>query len=64
MTINVIRTRYNPEYAKFKINARAGESFVDFWYKADLQGELRVKGKIKTQRGDKTTQLNYVKIIG
>ena len=64
LTINVIRTRYNPEYAKFKINARAGESFVDFWYKADLQGELRVKGKIKTQRGDKTTQLNYVKIIG
>ena len=64
VTINVIRTRYNPEYAKFKINARAGESFVDFWYKADLQGELRVKGKIKTQRGDKTTQLNYVKIIG
>ena len=64
MDITVIRTRYNPEYAKFKINARAGESFVDFWYKADLQGELRVKGKIKTQRGDKTTQLNYVKIIG
>ena len=62
--ITVVRTRYNPEYAKHKIHARAGESFVDFWYKSDLQGDLRIKGKIKTQRGDKTTQLNYVKRVG
>ena len=62
--ITVIRTRYNPEYAKHKIHARAGESFIDFWYKSDLQGDLRIKGKIKTQRGDKTTQLNYVKRVG
>lgn len=62
--ITVIRTRYNPEYSKHKIHARAGESFVDFWYKSAIEGNLRVKGKIKAQRGDKTTQLNYVKIIG
>ena len=62
--ITVIRTRYNPEYAKYKIVARAGESFIDFWYKSALEGDLRVKGKIKTQRGDKTTQLNYVKRVG
>ena len=28
--ITVIRTRYNPEYNRWKINARMGESFVDF----------------------------------
>ena len=59
--ITVIRTRYNPEYDRWKINARMGESFVDFWFGSDLQGTLRIKGKIKFQRGDKTTALNYVK---
>ena len=62
--ITVVRTRYNAEYDKYKIIARAGESFIDFWYKSALEGDLRVKGKIKTQRGDKTTQLNYVKRVG
>jgi hypothetical protein len=37
---------------------------VDFWFGKELEGELRIKGKIKTQRGNKTTQLNYVKIVG
>lgn len=64
LDISVIRSRYNPEYAKHKILARAGESFIDFWYKDAVVGELRIKGKIKTQRGDKTTQLNYVKRVG
>jgi hypothetical protein len=41
-----------------------GEAFVDFWFSQELKGELRIKGKIKAQRGDKTTQLNYVKLIG
>jgi hypothetical protein len=59
--ITVIRTRFNPEYNKHKVYARMGESFVDFWYHAAIEGELRIKGKIKAQRGDKTTQLNYVK---
>ena len=62
--ITVIRTRYNPEYNKYRIDARLGESIVDFWHSQELKGELRIKGKIKAQRGDKTTQLNYVKIIG
>lgn len=62
--ITVIRSRFNPEYNRYKISARMGESFVDFWYGSALEGELRVKGKIKTQRGDKTTALNYVKRVG
>jgi len=37
---------------------------VDFWFSKELTGELRIKGKIKAVRGDKTTQLNYVKISG
>jgi len=62
--ITVMRTRYSQEYNKFKIDARMGESFVDFWFKEELKGELKIKGKIKSQRGNKTTALNYVKIIG
>ena len=62
--ITVISARFNPDYAKHKITARMGESFVDFWFGKELEGTVRVKGKIKTQRGNKTTQLNYVKIVG
>ena len=62
--ITVISARFNPEYAKHKITARMGESFVDFWFGKELTGELRIKGKVKVQRGNKTTQLNYVKISG
>ena len=62
--ITVISTRFNPEYNKFKINARMGESFVDFWFGREIKGECRIKGKIKNVRGDKTTQLNFVKISG
>ena len=62
--ITVIRTRYSREYNKFKVDARMGDSFVDFWFTKELKGELRIKGKIKSQRGNKTTQLNYVKVLG
>ena len=62
--ITVINSRFNPDYAKHKITARMGESFVDFWFGKELTGELRIKGKVKVQRGNKTTQLNYVKIVG
>jgi hypothetical protein len=62
--ITVMRTRYSQEYNKFKIDARMGDSFVDFWFSKELEGELKIKGKIKNVRGNKTTQLNYVKIVG
>ncbi len=64
--IQVLQCRFNPNYNKFRIQARMGESFVDFWFGKELSvgTNLRIKGKVKRQRGDKTTQFNYVKIIG
>ena len=62
--ITVIQSRYNPNYGKYQISARMGESFIDFWFSKELKGELTIKGKIKRVRGNKTTQLNYVKIVG
>jgi hypothetical protein len=62
--IEVSKCYWNQNYGKWRITARMGESFVDFWFGQELKGELRIKGKIKAQRGNKTTQLNYVKIIG
>ena len=62
--ITVLKSYYSNDYNKFKITARMGESFIDFWYGTELAGEVRIKGKIKAQRGDKTTQLNYVKKVG
>ena len=62
--ITVIRTRYSKEYNKYRIDARMGDSIVDFWHTKELSGELRIKGKIKQHRGNKATQLNYVKITG
>lgn len=61
--ITVVKTRYSQEYNKFKIQARMGESFVDFWFPAELKGDLRIKAKIKQHRENKTTQLNYVKKV-
>jgi hypothetical protein len=56
--------RFNPNYNKFRIQGRMGESFVDFWFGRELSvgANLPIKGKIKRARGDKTTQLNYVKV--
>jgi hypothetical protein len=56
--------RFNPNYNKFRIQGRMGESFVDFWFGRELSvgANLPIKGKIKRARADKTTQLNYVKV--
>jgi hypothetical protein len=62
--IDVINSRYSKEYNRYHITARMGESFVNFWLATDLQGEHRIRAKIKQQRGDKTTALNYVKVTG
>ena len=62
--VTVINTRFNPDYNKHKIRGRMGESFVDFWFGSALEGKVNIKAKIKSQRGDKTTQLNYVKVLG
>jgi len=62
--ITVVSSKFNPNFNKFRITARMGESFIDFWFSRAVEGSVRIKGKIKNVRGDKTTQLNYVKICG
>lgn len=60
----VVSSRYNPNFNKYRIQGRMGDSFVDFWFAKAIEGSVRIKAKIKQLRGDNTTQLNYVKIIG
>jgi hypothetical protein len=62
--IEIVNSRFSAEYNKHRYTARMGESFVDFWHPATISGTARIKAKIKQHRGDKTTQLNYVKIVG
>lgn len=64
--IVVTSARFNNEYNKFKITARMNEAFVDFWHTKNpaVGATVRIKGKIKRCRPDKTTQLNYVKFVG
>ena len=62
--ITVFGSRFNSDYNKYRIQARMGESFVNFWHTQELKGTLRIKGKIKQHCGDKTTQLNFVKLRG
>ena len=64
--IEVVGCSFSSVYSKFKIKARMGEAFVDFWFGTPLdKGVTRtVQAKIKAVRGDKTTALNYVKIRG
>lgn len=61
--IEVIASWFSQEYNKYKIRAKLVDSFVDFWYNKDLVkgSRITIKGKIKAQRDDNTTQLNYVK---
>lgn len=61
--ITVVSSRFNPNYNKHRIVARMGDSFIDFWFSRELEGQRRIKGKIKAVRDDKTTQLNYVKVL-
>jgi hypothetical protein len=37
---------------------------VSFWFSVCLEGAVTIRAKIKEQRGDNTTALNFVKIIG
>jgi hypothetical protein len=64
--VEIVKCYYSQDYNKYRITAKLVDSFVDFWYNKDLaKGDrVKIKGKIKTCRGDLTTQLNYVKTIG
>ena len=61
--IEVVKSYYSKEYDKYRITAKLVDSFVDFWYNSNLEAgqKLTIKAKIKSVRGDKTTQLNFVK---
>ena len=62
--IEVIKCYWNQNYGKWRVTARMGESFLDFWASEEFKGIVSIKAKVKAQRGDNTTQLNYVKILG
>jgi hypothetical protein len=61
--IEVVKCYYSKDYDKFRVTAKLVDSFVDFWYNSNLEAGDRVsiKAKIKSIRGDNTTQLNFVK---
>jgi hypothetical protein len=62
--IEVFKCDYQQMYDKFIIQARMGDSFVSFWFSSRIDGAVTIRAKIKEQRGDNTTALNFVKIIG
>ena len=61
--IEVVKSYYSKDYDKYRVTAKLVDSFVDFWYNSNLEAgqKLTIKAKIKSVRGDKTTQLNFVK---
>ena len=61
--VEVIKSFYSKDYNKYRITAKLGDSYVDFWFGKDLKGIVGIKGKVKAQRGNNTTQLNFVKTI-
>jgi len=63
--ITVLSAAYVQDYGKFHIKARLNDSYVSFYFAAEMKkGEtVRIKAKVKAHRSDKTTQLNYVKKI-
>jgi hypothetical protein len=64
--VEIIKCYYSQEYNKHRITARLVDSFVDFWYNTSMEvgSRVNIKAKIKSVRGDFTTQLNYVKLTG
>lgn len=62
--IEVFRCDYQQMYDKFIVQARMGDSYVSFWFGGRLEGTMTIRAKIKEQRGDLTTALNFVKLIG
>jgi hypothetical protein len=61
--IEIVKSYYSKDYDKFRVTAKLVDSFVDFWYNSNLEAgsKICIKAKIKSVRGDKTTQLNFVK---
>jgi len=62
--IEVVKCHYNQNYNRFRVTAKLGDAYVDFWAGEQFEGTVRIKAKIKSVRGDKTTQIHYVKRVG
>lgn len=64
--VEVVKCYYSKDYNKFRVTAKLVDSFVDFWYNSNLNvgDRVSIKAKIKSVRGDNTTQLNFVKVVG
>lgn len=63
--MHVISCKYSTTYQKYRVHGRINESYVDFWASDEyVPGfDQKIKGRIKTHRENKTTQLNFVKKI-
>jgi hypothetical protein len=61
--IRIITCVYSQNYGRYRVTAQLNESFVDFWFPKELKGTVKITAKIKQQRSDNTTQLNYVKVL-
>ena len=61
--VRVSSCTFDENYNRYRVTGMMGESFVNFWYKAELKGTHTIKGKIRNLRDDNATQLHYVKII-
>ena len=63
--VEIIKCHYSQEYNKFRNTAKLVDSFVDFWYNSKMEAgdRITIKAKIKSVRGNNTTQLNYVKKV-
>jgi hypothetical protein len=61
--IRIITCVYSQNYGRYRVTAQMDESFVDFWFPRELKGTVNITAKIKQQRSDNTTQLNYVKVL-
>lgn len=61
--IRVITCNYSQNYGRYRVTAQLDESFVDFWFQKEIKGTANITAKIKQQRSDNTTQLNYVKVL-
>ena len=61
----VITCKWSETFNKYRVHGTIYESYVDFWSKDEYipDTEVRIKAKVKAHRGDKTTQLNFVKKV-
>lgn len=65
-TVTVMSSQFSANYFKYRITARLGDSIVSFWlgYELVKGRDYAIRGRIKRQNSDGSTQLNFVKVRG